>query len=74
MTNDEMQAGRWQGNVDARVQSLERRAENHAALVTDLSTRLTKIESRQSVMWSGLAASIAIAGGAVFNLWTSGSI
>lgn len=68
MTEDEREAGRWQGNVSARLESIETQMK-HMPIHAE---RLTKLESRQSVMWSGLAASALMAGGAVFKLWAAG--
>jgi hypothetical protein len=72
MTEDDRTAGRWQGNVDARLKAVEEHATGHGALLTDHAARLTRLESKQSVIWSGLAAAVLIAGGSLFKLWANG--
>lgn len=72
MTEDERTAGQWQGNVDARLKAVEDRAAGHGKMLTDHAERLTRSESKQSVIWSGLAAAVLIAGGSLFKLWANG--
>ena len=72
MTDDDKSQGRWEGNVSARLDNLEESRANLARLVTDQGTRITKLEGKQSIMWSGLAAAVLIAGGSLFKLWANG--
>ena len=65
MTEDERAAGRWQGNIDARLKSVERSTE-------DLPERVTKLESRQGIMWSALAAVVLAIAGTIFKIWAEG--
>lgn len=74
MTDNEREAGRWQGNVDARLQSTEDRVTGIGKLTTDHANRLTKVETRQGVMWAAMAAMGMLVAGTVFKLWASGAI
>jgi alcohol dehydrogenase YqhD (iron-dependent ADH family) len=65
MTEDERAAGRWQGNIDARLKTVERATGN-------LPERVTKLESRQNVMWSALTAVTLMLVGGAFKLWSEG--
>lgn len=72
MTDDERSQGRWEGEVSTRLDNLEESRANIAKLVTDLSTRTTKIESKQSIMWAVGAGAFMLAGGSLFKLWANG--
>ena len=77
MTENDREAGRWQGMVDSTLEDHARRIGNSERNDDDQKKvngkhdgRLNRLETKQQIMWSALASVAALAGGLAFKIWT----
>ena len=66
MTEGDRESGRWQGAIESRVSDLERRM----GRAEKMSDTVVRLETKQRTKWSVIAALAAMAGAAVFKMWT----
>lgn len=79
MTDDEREAGRWQGGVDERLAGVIRRVDRLDVElkgadreIDEIRQRLGDVENRSRLMWSGLIALVFMVVTAIFNIWAQG--
>ena len=69
MTDDERRAGRWQGEISAKMSDAERRLTALEKIVPDVAD----LKAKQGIIWAALGALAMLAGSAAFKLWTGGA-